>query len=137
MAPSYSISGLAAMPPVPSLSGRFLAHNGQSRVVRAFYAADLHSGAKLLTKPTMVQAAFIARVSPAYAWAAAKRMDQRFEIEFGYVPLMAPAAPVRVNGNGTAHSIVPNAGIDDAELMHIANLVGPDRMLAAAIAAGH
>jgi len=52
------------------------------------------------------------------------------------IPLV-PTAPARTNGNGTLHPVVSDAGIDDAELMHIANLVGADRWLAAAIAAGH
>jgi hypothetical protein len=60
-------------------------------------------------------------------------MDERAEIEAGLIPLV-PAAPGRANGNGTA-LVVPNLGIDDAELVHIANLVGADRMLAAACAA--
>jgi hypothetical protein len=46
-----------------------------------------------------------------------------------------PAA--HTNGNGIVQPVMPDAGIDDAELMHIANLVGADRWLAAAIAAGH
>jgi hypothetical protein len=46
-----------------------------------------------------------------------------------------PTTPARVNGNGAALSIMPNGGgIDDAELMNIAHLVGAERMLAAAVA---
>jgi hypothetical protein len=120
--------------PVPALTGRYLSHNQESRVVRAFFAADLHRGAKRLDKPTRLQAAFLARVSPAYAYWAEKRMSQRAAIEAGLIPLMPP---VPAHASGTALSTVPDAGIDDAELMHIANVVGADRMLAAAIAAGH
>ena len=135
MASSYHLPEPTATP-VPSLTGRFLAHNQGSRVVRAFYAADLHLGVKPLTKPTMVQSALLARVSTTYARWAEKRWEERWQIEAGLIPLV-PAAPARANGNGTVQPIVPDVGIDDAELMHIANLVGPDRMLAAAIAAGH
>jgi hypothetical protein len=124
--------------PVPSLTGRFLAHNRRSRVDRAFFAADLYFGAKRLTMPTLVQAAILAGVNRTYAFWATKPQAQRAraEIEAGLVPLV-PAAPARVNGNGTALSTTPDFGIDDTQLMHIANLVGADRMLAAAIAAGH
>jgi len=135
MAPQYQLPEPGAMP-VSSLTGRFLAHNRRSRVDRAFLAADLYFGAKRLTMPTLVQAATLAGVNRTYAFWATKPQAQRprAEIEAGLMPLV-PAAPARTNGNGTAVSIMP--GIDDAELMHIANLVGPDRMLAAAIAAGH
>jgi hypothetical protein len=124
--------------PVPSLTGRFLAHNRHKRVDRAFLAADLYFGAKRLAMPTLVQAATLAGVNRTYAFWATKPQAQRAraEIEAGLMPLV-PAAPARTNGNGTAVSIMPDAGIDDTELMHIANLVGADRMLAAAIAAGH
>src|SRR6516225_8257638 len=135
MAPKYHLPEPAATP-APSLTGRFLAHNQGSRVVRAFLAADLHHGVKRLDKPTRLQSAFLARVNPTYALWAEKRMEERWQIEAGFIPLV-PAAPVRTNGNGTVHPVVSDAGIDDAELMHIAHLVGADRWLAAAIAAGH
>ena len=137
MAPHYHLPERAAMP-VPSLTGRFLAHNRHSRVDRAFFAADLFSGAKRLAMPTLVQAALLAGVNRTYAFWATKPQAQRAraEIEAGLVPLV-PAAPARTNGNGTVPPVVPDGGIDDAQLMHIAHLVGPDRMLAAAIEAGH
>jgi hypothetical protein len=135
MAPKYQLPEPTATP-VPSLTGRFLAHNQESRIVRAFLAADLHRGVKRLDKPTRLQAAFLARVSPTYACWAEKRTEERWQIEAGLIPLV-PAAPARTNGNGTVQPVVPDVGIDDAQLMHIANLVGVDRMLAAAIAAGH
>jgi hypothetical protein len=123
--------------PIPSLSGRFLAHNRHSRVDRAFFAADLYFGAKRLTMPTLVQAALLAGVNRTYAFWATKPQAQRAraEIEAGLVPLVPAAA--RTNGNGTVQPLVPDVGIDDAQLKHIATLVGVDRMLAAAIAAGH
>jgi hypothetical protein len=76
MALQYQLPESVAMP-VPSLTGRFLAHNQESRVVRAFLAADLHCGVKRLNKPTRLQAAFLARVSPAYAYWAEKRTTPR------------------------------------------------------------
>jgi hypothetical protein len=139
MADHYQLPELAAMP-APTLSGRFLAHNRHSRVDRAFFAADLYFGAKRLTMPTLVQAALLAGVNRTYAFWATKPQAQRAraEIEAGLVPLVPAApAPARANGNGTALPVVPDVRIDDAQLMHIANLVGADRMLAAAIAAGH
>jgi hypothetical protein len=59
----YHLPEPASMP-VP-ISGRFLAHTRDSRIARAFTAADLHAGTKQLIKPTMVQAAFLARISTA------------------------------------------------------------------------
>jgi hypothetical protein len=124
--------------PIPSLTGRFLAHNRHSRVDRAFFAADLYFGAKRLTMPTLVQAAILAGVNRTYAFWATKPQAQRAraEIEAGLVPLV-PAGTARTNGNSAVQPVVPDFGIDDTQLMHIANLVGADRMLAAAIAAGH
>jgi hypothetical protein len=121
-----------------SITGRFLAHNRHSRVDRAFFAADLYFGAKRLTMPTLVQAALLAGVNRTYAFWATKPQAQRArpEIEAGLMPLV-PAVPARTNGKDTVHPVVSDADIDDAELMHIANLVGADRWLAAAIAAGH
>jgi hypothetical protein len=129
MANTYLNYGVDSTP----ITGRFLAHNHHNRVARAFTAADLHAGTKQLIKPTMVQAALLARVSAAYAWAAVKRQNQRAEIEAGLIPLV-PASVVgpKTNGNGSA-LVVPGT-IDDAELMHIAHVVGADRMLAAAVA---
>ena len=130
MARHYQLPGSAATP-VPTLCGRFLAHNQKSRVVRAFYAADLHRGAKLLTKPTMLQAAFIARVSPAYAWAAEKRMAERNEIEGGYVPLVPPSVS-KANGNMLPASITGH--LADSEVIAFVRSVGIDRVLEAAVA---
>jgi len=53
------------------ITGRHLAHARSSPIERAFLAADLHSGAKQLVSPTMMQAAHLARVNSTYAhWAA-------------------------------------------------------------------
>jgi hypothetical protein len=135
MASHYQLPESAARP-VSTITGRFLAHNRHSRVDRAFFAADLYFGAKRLTMPTLVQAALLAGVNRTYAFWATKPQAQRAraDIEAGVVPLVPAAA--RTNGNG-AVPVVPDVGIDDAQLRHIAALVGSDRMLAAAIAAGH
>jgi len=126
----YQVRELAAMP-VPALTGRFLAHNQQSRVVRAFLAADLHSGTKQPVKLTMVQAAYLARVSPAYAWAAEKRMEERPAIEAGYVPLV-PAGAARTNGNMLPMSIT--GLMPDSDLIDFVRRVGVNRVLEAAVA---
>jgi hypothetical protein len=120
--------------PVPILSGHYLARNRESPIVRAFIGADLHLGAKRPDKLTRLQSAYLARVSPTYVYWAEKRMDERAAIEAGSIPLVPPQL---VRANGAPLVPVLNTGIDDTELMHIANLVGADRMLAAAIAAGH
>jgi len=124
MASSYHLPEPTATP-VSSLTGRFLAHNQESRVVRAFFAANLHLGIKRLNMPTRL-----------HAWWAERRLEERKPIEAGFIPLV-PAAPARTNGNGAVQPVVPDVGIDDAQLRHIATLVGVDRMLAAAIAVGH
>jgi hypothetical protein len=129
MAPHYQLPEPAAMP-VPSVTGRFLAHNQQSRVVRAFYAADLHSGGRLVTKPTMLQAAFIARVSPAYAWAAEKRMAERAEIEAGLIPLV-PAPLPKANGSMLPASITGR--VADSDVVDFVRSVGINRVLEAAV----
>jgi hypothetical protein len=122
---------------VPTLSGQFLARTQASRVTRAFFAADLHLGAKRIEQLTRLQSAYLARVSPTYANWAEKRLDQRSEIEAGLIPLV-PATLTGPNGNGTTLA-VPDPGIDDAWLQHLAHIVGAERMLAAACAveAGH
>src|SRR6516225_7359352 len=110
MAPHYQLPELAAMP-VPSLTGRFLAHNRHSRVDRAFFAADLYFGAKRLTMPTLVQAAILAGVNRTYAFWATKPQAQRAraEIERGLIPLV-PLQHVQ-KSNGTTLS-VRETGID-------------------------
>jgi len=132
MAPKYHLPEPAAMP-IPSLTGRFLAHNQGSRAVRAFYAADLHLGVKPLTKPTMVQSALLARVSTTYGWWAEKRWEERWQIEAGLIPLV-PAAAARANGNSTLQPVVPDVGIDDATVVSFVRNVGVARILEAAVA---
>jgi hypothetical protein len=134
MAKSYQLLNGAAMPvPVQPITGRFLAHNRLSRVSRAFIAADLHSGDKALTKPTMLQAALLARVNSAYAWWAEKRQAERPAILRGEIPLVPPhsLAP-RTNGNGT--SLLP-AEIPDHALVDLVRRIGVSKLLDIAVMA--
>jgi hypothetical protein len=138
----YDYSDPAARPASTLIGGQYLARNRLSLVARAFLAADLRSGAKVLTEPTLQQVATLARVNVSYCWWAERRKEKRWMIEAGFTPLV-PATPARPTG--TALAVVANdnepgirladcIGIGDSELRHIATLVGPDRMLAAAIA---
>src|SRR5262249_59654744 len=77
-------------PPVRSVPGAYLAYNRFDPTGKAFLAADLHSGALQLVKPTLRQAAALARANYAYAWHAVKRRAQRAEIEAGPLPLVPP-----------------------------------------------
>jgi hypothetical protein len=114
------------------ISGRYLAHNQQALVVRAFFAADLLSGAKQLTNPTLVQSAWLARVNRAYAYWAEKRMAERAEIEAGLIPLVpAPLVP-KANGNASPMSITVQ--IPDCDLFDFVRTVGVNRVLEAAVA---
>jgi hypothetical protein len=121
--------------PVPSMTvtGRYLAHNRLDLVRRAFLAADLHSGARRLVAPTVAQSAILAGVNRTYAHLAGQRQFERDAIEAGLIPLMPACARATGNGHGTS-LVVPDAGIDDLQLMQIASVVGADRMLAAAVA---
>jgi hypothetical protein len=134
MAHHYQLAEPATTIAAP-ISGRYLAHNRHDHIAHAFFAGDLVLRKTRLVQPTMTQAAFLAGVNRPYVHWALKRQAERAKIERGLIPLV-PAAPMRANGNGTA-LVAPETGIDDAQLMHIATLVGTDRMLAAAIAAGH
>lgn len=113
------------------VTGSYLSHNHLDPVHRAFFASDLHSGARRLVQPTMMQAAFLARINVTYAWWAHKRRDERGVIELGLVPLVPPHPKT----NGTVLKVPPSAGIDDSELVNIAKRVGPERMLTAAVMA--
>src|SRR6516164_642724 len=116
-----------------SIPGSYLAYNHLGLIERAFLAADLHLGAKRPTALTQRQSGMLARVNFTYVHWAVKRQAERAEIERGLIPLV-PATLTHTNGNGNgAVPVVPDVGIDDAQLRHIAALVGSDRMLAAAI----
>jgi hypothetical protein len=115
------------------VTGRFLAHTHLDRVARAFVADDLYTGVKRLVEPTMLQAALLARVSPAYAWAARKRHAERGAIEMGLVPLVPPRL-VRPKTNGHTLSIPAQAvEIDDSALIDFVHTVGVSRVLDAAV----
>jgi hypothetical protein len=130
---NYHLPKPVAMP-VPSLTGRFLAHNQESRVVRAFLAADLHRGVKRLDKPTRLQAAILARVNPTYALWAEKRMAERVAIEAGAIPLV-PASPIsKANGNGMIVPMSATGQTPDPALIDFVRSVGVTRVLEAACA---
>jgi hypothetical protein len=110
------------------ISGRHLAHNHHDQIGRAFMAADLFTGATRLVKPTITQVAVLARINRTYAHWAIRRLSQRNAIELGWLPLVPPAE--QANGSTLAPTSIP----DNSELMHIARVVGKERMLEAAIA---
>jgi hypothetical protein len=116
--------------PVPALAGRYLAHTQQPRVRRAFLAAELHRGTKRLDRPTRLQSALLARVSPAYAYWAERRMHERAAIEAGYLPLVPPRL-VKANGGALPASIT---GMPDSDLIDFVKSVGVNRVLEAAVA---
>ena len=62
--------------PVP-VTGQYLAHTRKNRIERAFLAADLHTGTKVLVERTIVQCASLAGVNRAYAHWAIKRETER------------------------------------------------------------
>jgi hypothetical protein len=130
MATQYQLPESAAMP-VPSLTGRFLALNRESRVVRAFYAAELHSGAKQLVKPTMVQSAFLAGVNRAYVHWAVKRQAERGEILAGLIPLVPPSVS---KANGTMLPASITGYVPDSDVVDFVRSVGVNRVLEAAVA---
>jgi hypothetical protein len=113
--------------PTP-VTGRFLCYNKYDQIGRAFLAADLHSGAKLLTEPTITQSAQLARTNRTSAAWATRRQAERAAIEAGILPLV-PDLLTKINGIDAAE-ITP-----DAELVNIARFVGSERMINAAIVA--
>jgi hypothetical protein len=146
MANQYLEYGINSIP----TTGRFLAHNQLSIVKRAFQAADLVSGKLQLINPTALQAAWLSRVNRTYVGWALKRIDERADIESGWLPLVPPPArsskslvpALNGNGNGNGHSNGHSNGngygampsFDD--LVELAADVGVDRWLAIAEAAG-
>lgn len=110
----------AGLAPVNYVTGRYLAHNHLDRVSKAFLASDLISGSKQLVKPTILQAAMLAKVNSTYAWWATRQGSNRFEIERGYLPLVPP--PVQ-------------APISDPEIIDFVRRVGIGRVLDAAVEA--
>jgi hypothetical protein len=131
MAHIYPLSTCGVNPTV--VTGRFLAHNHLNPIAHAFLAADLHEGVKLPTELTMTQSAYLARVNVTYAWWAKRRQKERRAIEAGLIPLV-PARFSIPKVNGSTLPMVNRVEIADAELLDIARIVGPTRMVDAAIA---
>jgi hypothetical protein len=117
---------------VPSLTGRFLAHNRHDHVAHAFFAGDLVLGKIRLVQPTVTQAAFLAGVNRTYVHWALKRQAERGAIEAGLVPLVPPPH-MAAKTNGTAPTT--ESGIVDSGLVQFVRSVGINRVLEAAIAA--
>jgi hypothetical protein len=115
--------------PVISLTGRYLAHCRYDPVGRAFLAADLHSGALQLTRPTMVQAAQLARINVTYAWWAAKRQTERGAIKAGLMPLV----PARHSVTSGKTVLLPPVEINDTALVDFIRGIGLERVLDAAV----
>jgi hypothetical protein len=121
--------------PTP-ISGPYLSRNWLSTKGRARLAVGLYRRTKQLIEPTMVQAAWLARVSTASAWLEYKRQAEHAAIQAGRVSAVAPQQRVVSEINGTTHpATLPPDEINDAELVNIAQQVGVDRMLQAAMAA--
>ncbi len=114
-------------PELMLFTGRYLARQKFNRVERAFLAADLVNGTADLIKPTVLQAAALARVNVPYVHWAIRWAENRVAIlagELPLVPLRLPQAPLHLRSE-----------LNDADLINIAQLVGTDRMLEAAVAA--
>ncbi len=114
------------------VTGRYLSHNHLGRIARAFVAADRAAGAKQLVRPTLTQAAHLARANVTYAWWARKRMAERAAIEAGLIPLV-PALPVS-KPNGSTLPMLITGQIPDGDLIALIRATGVDRVLAAACA---
>jgi hypothetical protein len=103
-----------------TVTGRYLAHNHLNRVGKAFLARDLSVGAKQMIEPTILQAAMLARVNVTYVHWAIKQMNNRFEIEAGFMPLVPPRIAKL------------KAPLSDLELFDFVRLNGVGRVLDAA-----
>jgi hypothetical protein len=115
-----------------ALSGNDLAYNHAGLITRAFWGADLVSGARYLIAPKQNQAAGLVGVHPNYVCWAIKRLAERADIEAGRIPLIPPHAEhVVPKTNGTA--LTATSGIDDSSLVKLVRAVGIDRVLTAAV----
>jgi hypothetical protein len=117
-----------------SISGLSLAHSRLTKPQRALQGAELLRGAQILVAPTMPQVSFLTGVSPTYLrMAVAIYEDEKLRtlVDQGRLSL--------ADANGRAHQLAlppPHANeIDEVTLIGIARCVGPERMLAAAVAA--
>jgi hypothetical protein len=106
--------------PVP-VSGNLLSHNRWDPIGKAFMAADLYLGKRILRDPTIVQSALLARVNRTYAFHAIQRQAQRAEIEAGLIPLVPPVTAKPV--------LLTDDMIPDSELTDIVRKAGVARIL--------
>ena len=130
MANTYVDPGPSART-ISTLTGQFLARNRSTLAIRAFMAADLRSGRKVLAEPTRAQAGALARCSATAVYWAEQRQAERCLIESGFVPLVPPASAgtiavplARCTGAGGIDSgarLSDFIGLGDAELEVIAN----------------
>lgn len=111
------------------ISGQSLVRRKWNYAEHAFIGADLVRRDKFLVDPTHEQAAYLARCKVSAVRWALKREAFREDIIAGAVPLVPKwvpkAAPVPASNAPT-----------DSYLTELAHLVGPDRWLDAALAAG-
>jgi hypothetical protein len=97
MVADYHLPEPAVNSPVIPVSGRHLAFNHDSLVVRAFCAADIYRGIKQPVELLMTQCAELCRVNSTYAWWAHKREAERLAIIRGLA-----TATLRRSLTGTA-----------------------------------
>jgi hypothetical protein len=104
------------------ISGNYLAHNRHDPIGKALtIAAPLYLGIRVLGKPTLGQAAMLARCNRTYAFWAVKRYEQREDILAGLLPLVPPNAPKPFSSVSET--------ITDAELAEVIRKAGIARML--------
>jgi hypothetical protein len=91
--PKDDVNGVEPAP----VSGNYLSYNRYDPIGKAFMAADLHRGLRVLRNPTLVQSAWLSRVNRTYAFWADRRYAQRAEIEAGLLPLVPPTATPKLS----------------------------------------
>ena len=117
------------------VTGQYLAHTQKSLVERAFIGADLFTGAKHLTSPTLVQSSCLAKVNRTYVWWATRRQAERTEIEARRIPLVPPSHLAPKACGNIDDLPVPKIEIPDFELVEFVRAVGVSRVLDAAVLA--
>jgi hypothetical protein len=115
--------------PTP-ICGTYLCHNHLDIAGRARLAVGLHYGAKQLVFPTMVQAAWLARVSTASAWLEHRRRIERAAPSKTSVAVATEASPSATNGQPPA----TQAPINNDAVIEFVRTVGVSRVLEAAVA---
>jgi hypothetical protein len=78
-----------AQPPVET-RGRYITRLFRNPTEAAFYAADFHTGRRLLVQPSLAQAAAITGVDIQAVWWAEHREGHRAAIINGVIPLVPP-----------------------------------------------